>query len=440
LSAIAALVSRMGASDGLRARVARGAIWNVAGTAAMQGGAMAASVLAARILGKTTFGEFGMLRSTVATLGILAGGGISLTATKLVAEFRTIDPRRAGRIIGALMTVAVALSGASTLVGIAAAGPLATHALHAPDLASGLRLLSVLLLLGTVSGLQIGILAGLEDFRSIAFLSGVEGVVSVVAVAGGALLFGLNGALAGTVAAPAVMFFLKQYAVTSACRKRGIEITRGPLREHLPILGSHVAPAILMGISAQPFEWLGRVLLARRPGGFADVGLFTAAYALSQIVGLATSQITAPAIPILANTYRQSDRAAFNRFLRLMALSMAAVTVAVVAPVALLASWIMRIYGHGFADGGPVLATVVTAYGISSASAFFRVVLVATGRLWSQNLHATIWGFTMITSFLFLLRLGALGLGLAYAIAYTVIAFTQGYSVLRAVRAPAPLH
>jgi len=440
LSAIAALVSRVTTSDGLRARVARGAIWSTAGTAAMQACAMAAAVLAARILGKTTFGELGILRSTVATVGVLAGGGIGLTATKLVAEFRSVDPRRAGRIISTLLMVAAALSGAATLLCVVAAGPLATHALHAPHLAPGLRLLSVLLLLSTVSGLQIGILAGLESFRAIAILSGIEGALSVFAVAGGAWLFGLNGALAGTVAGPALMFFFKQHAVTSISRRSGIEITGGSVREHLPVMASHVLPAILMGVASQPAEWLGRVLLARRPGGFAEVGVFTAAYALSQIVGLATAQITAPLTPILAHTYRQGDRAAFNRFLRLMSLSMAAVTVAVVTPVVVFAPWIMRIYGHGFADGGPVLATVVIAYGISSASSFFRVVLVATGRLWSQNLHAVIWGMTMIGSFLFLLRLGAVGLGMAYAIAYTVIMFTQGYSVLQAVRAPAPHH
>ena len=438
MSVLGLLVSRVATSEGMRARMARGAIWSAAGTALMQACAMVASVLAARILGKTSFGELGLLRSTIVMLGVLAGGGLGLTTTKLVAELRGVDRARAGRVVSTLMTIALALSGAATILCIVAAAPLADHALHAPHLAVGLRILSVLLLFSTVSGVQLAVLAGLENFRSIAILSGIEGALSVVMVAGGAWLFGLNGALAGTVAAPAVMFFFKHRAVAAMCRKAGIEIAGGSLAEHLPVMGSHVVPAILMGISAQPFEWLGRVLLARRPDGFGHVGVFTAAYALSQVVGLATSQITAPAIPILANTFRQ-DRAAFNRLLRLVSLSIAGVTVAVVAPVVFFAPWIMRIYGRGFAEGGPVLATITIAFGISSASAFFRVVLVATGRLWSQNLHAAIWGVVMIGSFLSLLRFGALGLAMAYAIAYSVILFTQGFSVVRAVRAPLPL-
>jgi O-antigen/teichoic acid export membrane protein len=415
-------------------------MWTIVGTAVMQACAMAASILAARVLGRATFGEFGILRSTITTFGVLAGSSVGITATKLVAEFRTVDRVRAGRIISTLINLALMVSGAVTLFCMVVAGPLAKSVLRAPHLVTGLRMLAVLLLLSTVGGVQIAILAGLEEFRSIAILSGVEGILSASAVTAGAHVFGLNGALAGTVAAPAVMFFFKQRAVTVMCTKAGIEIARGSVMEHLPIMWSHVLPALLMGVSAQPFEWFGRVLLARRPGGFSDVGVFTAAYTLAQIVSFATAQISSPAIPVLANTYKEGDRKAFIDLLRLLSLAMAGVTVAVVMPLVVFAPWIMRIYGHGFADGGPVLATIVIASGISSASALFRVVLVATGRLWSQNLHSAIGGLVMIGSFVALLRFGALGLAIAYVVGYSVVMFTQGFSVFQAVRAPAGAH
>jgi O-antigen/teichoic acid export membrane protein len=93
------LIVRAATSEGLRARVFRGTAWSLLGTVVLQGCAMLASVGAARILGQAAFGGFGMIRSTVMTFGILAGTGLGIAATKLVAEHRTSDPVRGGGTI-----------------------------------------------------------------------------------------------------------------------------------------------------------------------------------------------------------------------------------------------------------------------------------------------------------------------------------------------------
>jgi len=81
-------------------RLAKGVFWSMASAVISRGLMLAASVLVARMLGKTGFGELGMIRSTVGMFGVFAGFGLGLTATKHVAEFRSSDPARAGRIIG----------------------------------------------------------------------------------------------------------------------------------------------------------------------------------------------------------------------------------------------------------------------------------------------------------------------------------------------------
>src|SRR5437764_513589 len=54
----------------LRARFARGAFWSLIGAAVSQGLGMFAEVVVARRLGKTTFGELGMIESTVGLFGV----------------------------------------------------------------------------------------------------------------------------------------------------------------------------------------------------------------------------------------------------------------------------------------------------------------------------------------------------------------------------------
>src|ERR1039458_7078219 len=126
-------------------RFARGAVWSVIGAVFAQGANLAASVISARLLGREQFGEYGIIQSTVGMLGIFAGLGLGVTATKYVAQFRTLDPARAGRII-ALGWVAAIFSGGLLALGLLAYAPmLAAKTLNAPELAGELRIASALL-------------------------------------------------------------------------------------------------------------------------------------------------------------------------------------------------------------------------------------------------------------------------------------------------------
>jgi O-antigen/teichoic acid export membrane protein len=132
---------------------------------------LAAFIFVARMLGKTSYGELGIIRSTVGMFGIFGGLGLGLTATKYVAELRERDPERAGRILGLSMRVAL-FSG--TFLGIllfVSAPWLAANTLDAPHLAGALRIGAVLILLSAVNGAQTGALSGFEAFKTIALIN-----------------------------------------------------------------------------------------------------------------------------------------------------------------------------------------------------------------------------------------------------------------------------
>ncbi len=143
--------------DSLRQRITRGALWSLTGAVISQALALAASVITARYLGKEGFGEFGIIQSTIGMLGTLAGLGLSTTATKYVAQLRTTDPDRAGRIIA--LGSAIALSSGSLLsaASFLFAPLLAARTLNAPQLTMELRIASGLLVLNALNGTQTGI-------------------------------------------------------------------------------------------------------------------------------------------------------------------------------------------------------------------------------------------------------------------------------------------
>src|SRR5438552_3580403 len=420
----------MRSSESLQYRLARGTAWTIVGTVMQQLCAVLASIGAARILGKIGFGELGITRSTMATFGVLAGSGLGLATTRYVAELRTANPARAGTIIGLFFRVAAISSGAGSLLCILASQPLAKHALHAPALAWPLALSGLLVLFNTIGGVQLGVLTGLESFRLAAFAIAFDGCATASGILLGARYAAVIGAIAGSVIASALSMLLRQWLMSTECRRASLAIGRGGFRTELPILWSFIVPSILLGVSTQPFEWLGRVLLTRQPNGLAEVGVLTAAYSWGQIVLFIPTQVTGPALPILTNILGMRNMSAFRRLLRHTLLLAIASGVATALVMVLASKWIMRAYGKEFVQGWLILSIFAGAYAIASLSSVFRAALLASGHAWVQNGQALIWGAALLLAFLALRELGSLGLAAAYAIAFGVVVVTQSLETL----------
>ena len=148
--------------------------------------------------------------------GILAGLGLGVTATKYVAELRTRDPARAGRIIALGCAVAIAAGGLLALGLVAYAPLLAAKTLNAPALAGELRIASVVLFFNAINGAQTGALSGFEAFRSIARINLARGLVTFPITVGFVLLWRLPGAVWALAVAAAVTCLLSQFIYRSA--------------------------------------------------------------------------------------------------------------------------------------------------------------------------------------------------------------------------------
>ena len=149
-------------SSAIGSRLARGMAWSLVGAVCSRSLALLASVIAARILGKSGFGELGIIQSTTnlyTTFG-LAGQ----TAIKHVAEFRKSDPERAGRMIAMSILVAAA-SGSVIATIMVATSPWVARLLAAPHLQMAIATSALALLLIQLNETQDGVLSGFEAFK-----------------------------------------------------------------------------------------------------------------------------------------------------------------------------------------------------------------------------------------------------------------------------------
>jgi O-antigen/teichoic acid export membrane protein len=406
----------------LRARFARGAFWSLLGMGIAQGLALVAAIITARLLGKVAFGEFGMVTGTVGAFGILAGLGLGLTATKYVAEHRSTDPVRAGRILGLSTQVAAVSGGTVALVLFLLAPWLAARTLNAPQLADELRLGCLLLFLNALDGMQTGALAGLEAFKATAQVSLLRGLLTFPVLIAGVWLFGLFGAVASTVLLGALGWMMNQMALRRECARAGIVINYRGTRSDLPILWRFSLPAFLSAAMVAPVIWLANTVVAHQPGGYGELGLFNAASQWRTALMFLPSVLLRVALPLMASSVDTDRSDEFGKTLLLTQ----SLTVAIVLPIGallmFLADWIMRFYGREFAHGAPVLIGVISSIMISSIGGAAGAAIEARGRMWRGLILNVSWGAVLITIVWFTApSWGAQSLAFGSAIAYLVL-------------------
>ena len=411
-------------ADSLRGRFARGAVWSLIGAVISQGSNLAASVITARLLGRLQFGEYGMIQSTVGMLGIFAGLGLGVTGTKYVAEFRSRDPERAGRIVALGCAVAMA-SGGLLAVGLAIYAPLlAARTLNAPALATELRAASVLLFFNAVNGAQTGALSGLEAFRAIARINMARGFITFPITVGLVVLWRLPGAVWALAVTAAVTCLLCELSLRHHCAVAGIRPRFSRAWRERRVLWAFSMPAFLSGALVGPVTWAVNTMLLNQPGGYAEMGVFSAASQWRTAVAFLPALLSQPLLSILSNV-GATDRQSFRRLLRANIFLAFGLSSCIAAPIVLCASWIMRVYGPGFTEGRPILILLVLAAVISVTAGVIGQAIVSLDRMWWGLTLNLVWAVVTLTAAALLVpRYGALGLALAFLGSYMVHALT----------------
>lgn len=418
-------------------RLARGAFWALAGTTLSRGLGLASSILAARILGKLNYGELGIIQNTVGMFGTLAGFGMGLTATKFIAEFRTTDPAKAGRIIALSSLTAWITSLSLAAVLVASASWLCRHTIAAPHLTGLLQVSALLLLFGGINGAQTGALAGFEAFKRLAQVNLATGLLAFPLTVGGAFYFGLPGILWGLVLSQGAGCFLNFCALRSEARRFKVLVSYGACMAELPIIWRFSIPAVLGGLLVSPVNWACATLLVRQPQGYSEMGAFNAANQWFHALMWLPSVLGQAALPILAERFGARDKI---RSGKLLALGIK-LNAAFVLPIVLLGSvaspHIMRAYGSEFASAWPTLVVVLLTSGLLAVQMPVGQVIAATGRMWLGLTMNLGWALVFLIGTWFYVSSGAFGLASARMVAYLVHAlwtFAFAYTVIRTSR------
>jgi O-antigen/teichoic acid export membrane protein len=389
---------------------------------AAQGLALLGSVVVARLLGREEFGRFDVVNGTVLMLGVFAGMGFGLTATKFVAQCRTSDPERAGRILGLSLAFTAVGGGVAALLLVLFARPLADQVLNAPALELPLKLAAALLFFTALGGMLNGALAGFEAFRAVAGVNVLRGALIFPLMLACAWQWGLPGAVLAQTLTSLAWCAAAGAALNRHRRPYGIRVQCRGLRVELPVLWSYSFPALLGGVLVTPFLWLASALLANRPGGYSDLGLLGAANQWRNVLMLLPTIFTNVTLPIIASGLETEGSPDTERVMEIsQGLAILSVVPAVVALV-FGSDLILRCYGRDFTGGVPLFALMTAGVGIAGIGNAGNAAIQAHGRMWMAVLMNLSWSAVYMAVVAALVGpWGGLALASGFLAAYAVL-------------------
>jgi O-antigen/teichoic acid export membrane protein len=417
----------------LRARLRSGVAWNLLAAASTQGATFAVNLIVSNLLGRSRFGEYGMVYGTLRTLGTVAQLAIGMTATRYLAEARSSDPERAGRVLGLCTRVACAMALLAGTMLLAAAPWLARDVLKASHLVFPLRLAAVVAAVVVFNGFQSGALAGLEAYRAMGRCGFISGVTGVAACAVGAAHIGLLGAVGGLLMSGTLHALLLHRALRVETARFGIVVRYRGLPPEAGLLLRFALPAALPTLSFLPAQWLASAMLVRG-AGYMQMGLFSAAYTLRTLVVFVPYVVCNVGISMLSHEWGRGEGARYRKlFFANLGLTSGA-TVAGALAVAGLGPYLLRAFGQGYDEGQAVLRILVLAAVCEGVSFAMYQVFVTQEKMWFSFLCIWLPRDLLLVALARVLspRLQAVGLASAYAGAHLLLLLLVVVFALRA--------
>ena len=401
----------------LRDRLIKGTGFNLIAVAFNQGSTFIINIIVARILMKKGFGEYAMVQSTLLTVATLSQLAIGYTAAKYIAEYRSIDPERVGRVMGLCALVSALMAGVGAFSLIATASWLASAILKAPNLTFALMIGSGFLFFSVINGYQIGALSGLETFGSLAKAGVASGIVAVAVISLGAWWGGLNGTLIGLSISAFVRCTIHNRLLRFENRMHGITPQyRGSLKLEKAIIYKFALPAAIAGYYSTPMIWLANAFLVRQPNGYGEMALYSAANNIRILVMFLPNVMNNVGLSVLNNEMARRDVSHSNRGFRSSLLYIFFISLGGVLIMGIFGRQILQLFGKDFAAGHFLLWLLLVASIFESLSIALYQYVQSQAKIWlsffSINLPRE--AFLVLAAYYLVQSYGGVGLAAAY--------------------------
>jgi O-antigen/teichoic acid export membrane protein len=403
--------------DSLRNRLIKGTTLNFIALGFNRGSTLIVNIIVARMLMKDQFGEFAMVYSTLLTVTALSQLATGYTASKYIAEYRSSDPQRTARVMGlcTIISTLTAALGALTLLSFASF--LSDVILKAPHLESGMMIGSIFVFFSVINGYQTGALNGLEAYRSLAKCGIASGIIAMILISASAWLYGLNGSIVGLGMSALARCAIHNWSLKRAIRMQQLTLEyRDCLKKEKGIIFNFALPAAVTGLYMMPMIWMANSFLVRQPGGFGEMGLYSAANNLRIISLFLPNVLNIVGLSVLNNEKAKGDIKSYYRLFKTNLLYIFLTTAGGILVIGLLGRPLLQLNGKDFANAQLLLWILLVASVFESLSFALHQLVLTKAKIWLSFFLVSIprEAALVLTAFFLVQSYGGAGLAISF--------------------------
>lgn len=426
------LKNRYLALSSVHQRVFSGAFWSLLGACVSKVIVLCATVIVARILLKSEYGEVGMVRSTIAMFMAFSSFSIGATASKYIAEYRECNKEYAVKIYVLSLVFSIIMVIIFGAIVLLSSDYIATNSFNAPHLASTVRMAAIILIFATLSGAQTGVLAGFENFKTISKINIIFGFSESLFIVAGAYFFGVEGVISGFGLANLLNFILLHTFARKQISNLGFSIKETFLKlriKDFSILYKFSLPATISSMLTLVFVWYSKTILVQNCG-FEEMANFDVAEQWRTQLLFIPAAISQIVLPILSNSKHNSGDQ-----LRIIKSNIAInVTTTLLISLFFLCfgGYILQIYGENYTNTMPLYLMGFTGV-IISVTNVLGSVCFANDKAWHICMLNGFQGILLVLFAKYFIQdgLADTGLALANIISYFIFALMLGFVVTR---------
>ncbi|KJJ38848.1 hypothetical protein MB09_05220 [Aequorivita vladivostokensis] len=384
----------------LKNQLFKDSFWSLAGNVIGRGLALLAGILVARFLGKDVFGEYGIIRNTILTIGVFSTFGLGYTATKYIADLKTSKPFLIRTFISYAIQITLIFSGLMAVGLFIFAALISEELLGVAHLTLPLRLLSILIIFNALTTTQVGILSGFGKFKAMAKINMSMGILTFIFSGILAYYFELEGALLALLLVQVLNFLFNFFLVKKSVKSfpkslsKDKKFRKGIIQFSTPIALQEAVYSLT--------SWLGYLLLVNY-ASFGELGMYSAAMQWNAIVLFIPGILRNVILSHLSAT-ASNDKRHGTILKQIIVVNLGATLVPFIG-ILLFSSWISSFYGQTFQGLDDVLTLAVFSTIAISVSNVFAQAYTSIGKNWQMLIFRMIRDILILGCFLILINL-----------------------------------
>lgn len=263
----------------IKSNIFKDSFWMLLGSALGKGLGVIGGIFIANILGKDLYGEYGLLRNTLLLIAIFSTMGLGYTSTVFVARYYNHNLSILKLLIKKLIRITFYFSFIVAIITFIFSSKLAVY-LEDPNLESGLKYLSLIIIFNALTTTQVGVLSGFKVFKDIAIVNILSGTINFTLSVGLTYKFGFNGAVIALLLSQILNFLLNKIALHKQFKNIPDSYNE---TIHLEEILKSSLPIALQEMSVSVMHWSTSILLLKLTN-YGEVGLYSASTQWSTII------------------------------------------------------------------------------------------------------------------------------------------------------------